>query len=347
MQELGQVLSLVDRETAGDLGPLAAVDAVRVLDEVDDRPRDDLAVEDDREVTGKGRSLVGRGDPSDRAGLPFLGDPAGDLLEGVLAVAGEVEGHIRLVELVEVLLRILDLGSGKGRVVLEDEVAGLRLVVDRLAVGIGRQLVDDDRALGNLLDDALVRDRPALIVVVEVFLRRDRPRDQFMGLLVEEVVLVTGGAVLALVVAWLLGGEVDRVPHRRFGTEADPGAVETFGRRAAGVDPGLADLLRDFRGVGSRPDQAEVTGRSDQVVLPVIEVKPGGFGCAFGRGTDVGRARNAHRDLVGAQSRNLDFGNAELVATGTDDVHRAVHRLGSDFLDLRGRPPCKVSSMPP
>src|SRR5690606_10314675 len=43
-------------------------------------------------------------------------------------------------------------------------------------------------------------------------------------------------------------------------------------------------------------------------------------------------------DLVGTETGNLDLGNTELVAARTDDVHRAIHRLGGDLLDLRGRP---------
>ena len=54
LQELGEVLRLLDVADAGDLGAGAAVDAVGVLLVVDDRPGDDVAVEDDREGVGLG-----------------------------------------------------------------------------------------------------------------------------------------------------------------------------------------------------------------------------------------------------------------------------------------------------
>ena len=48
----------LDREAAGDLRAVAAVDAVRVLLEVDERDRDQLVVEHDREVLGGLRRVV-------------------------------------------------------------------------------------------------------------------------------------------------------------------------------------------------------------------------------------------------------------------------------------------------
>ena len=54
LQDRRQVLRLGDAvEAAGDLGAGAAVDPVRVFGEVDDRPRLDFVVEDDREVAGE------------------------------------------------------------------------------------------------------------------------------------------------------------------------------------------------------------------------------------------------------------------------------------------------------
>src|SRR3712207_2131838 len=71
LQEVRQLLGGLDREAALDLRPVGAVDAVRVLDEVDERRRDDLVVEDDREVLRGG--LGGRARQLLR--LTALGDP--------------------------------------------------------------------------------------------------------------------------------------------------------------------------------------------------------------------------------------------------------------------------------
>ena len=38
-----------------------------------------------------------------------------------------------------------------------------------------------------------------------------------------------------------------------------------------------------------------------------------------------------------AEAGDLDLGDTEAVTAGTDDVDRAVHRFGGDFLDLRRR----------
>ena len=71
-------------EAAGDLGAGAAVDPVGVLGEVDDRPRLDLVVEDDREVAGERFGFFGAGQ-ADRLRLAALGDRAGDVLESLAA----------------------------------------------------------------------------------------------------------------------------------------------------------------------------------------------------------------------------------------------------------------------
>ncbi len=74
--------------------PVATVDPVGVFGEVDDRSRLDFVVEDDREVAGEGARLLGA-DRADRLRLAALGDLAGDVLEGVLALVGEAEGDDR------------------------------------------------------------------------------------------------------------------------------------------------------------------------------------------------------------------------------------------------------------
>ena len=114
-------------------GSGAAVDPVRVLGEVDDRPRVDLVVEDDGEVA---RERLRRSAPAAgpiACGGAALGDPAGDVLEGLAAVVGEAEGDVGLVEFVEV--------PASGSVMSVPESAGRSLqrvparvgVLDRLA----------------------------------------------------------------------------------------------------------------------------------------------------------------------------------------------------------------------
>ena len=70
LQEGGQVLGFLDAvEATGDLRPGAAVDPVGVLGEVDDRPRLDFVVEDDREVARERFGLFGA-DRADRRAWP-------------------------------------------------------------------------------------------------------------------------------------------------------------------------------------------------------------------------------------------------------------------------------------
>src|SRR4029077_14491895 len=95
-----------------DLGAGAAVDPVGVVDEVDDRTRLDRLVENDREVArvGGGRLRVPR-DARWSALQPALGDGLGDVRELLPSLVGEAEGDVRLVELVEVRLRVRDVGA--------------------------------------------------------------------------------------------------------------------------------------------------------------------------------------------------------------------------------------------
>ena len=141
------------REAAGDLGALAAVDPVRVLREVDDRPGLDFVVEDDREVTRE-RFRFFAGHRADRRRLAALGDLAGDFLERLAAVVGEVEGDVRFVEFAVFLLRVGDVGARERRVVLERVPARLGGFVD-LAGFVARVFGDDDRAGRHFDDDAV------------------------------------------------------------------------------------------------------------------------------------------------------------------------------------------------
>ena len=152
LEDLRQVLRGLDREAAGDLGAVLAVDAVRVLAPVDQRRRHELVVERDREV------LRGRlGILAERVVDAALGDPARDRLERLAALVGEVEVDDRLVadRLVEALLRALDVRAGEAGAILDDPPAvGLRVV------RLGALLAQDEDA-GRDLDDlgvgALVR----------------------------------------------------------------------------------------------------------------------------------------------------------------------------------------------
>ena len=126
LEHLREVLGGRDREAAGDLRAGRAVDAVGVLAVVDERDRDELVVERDREVV---RALLRV--RVERVGVvgAALGDLAGDLLERLLALVGEVEGDDRLVAaaLVEVLLGVLDVRAREPGVVADDpEAVGRR-----------------------------------------------------------------------------------------------------------------------------------------------------------------------------------------------------------------------------
>jgi len=77
---------------------------------------------------------------------------------------------------------------------------------------------------------------------------------------------------------------------------------------------------------------------ANDVRFPVIEVQPRRLGRALGRLAEAGRPRDPDRDLVSAEARDLDLGDAELVAAVADLVDRAVDRVGVHRRLLRGRP---------
>ncbi len=91
LQHDRDALGLAHRADAGDLGARVTRDAVRVLGEVDQRERLELAVEDDREVLevvrgiGAGREL--------RERLAAVRERLGDGLELLLAGARELHRH--------------------------------------------------------------------------------------------------------------------------------------------------------------------------------------------------------------------------------------------------------------
>ena len=244
LQELRKVLRLLQREAARDLRAGATVDAVWVVVEVDDGPRDDLPVEDDREGVGLAETRL----------EPPLGDGPGNRLERGTTLIGEVERDVGLPVLVGVLLGVGDVGAGQLRVVLEDEVPRRRVG----GVGVGLVL-DHDRPLGDLEDLLIVlrRDRYALAAeqVAPLVLRAG---DVLATLLLEQVVLRTGRrADVPAGMHLLLGGQLDRVVvlgrrlllevHRR---DRLVGGIERDYVRLEVVEVqlrGLADLRRRSR----------------------------------------------------------------------------------------------------
>ena len=176
-------------ESAGDLGPLAAVDAVRVFGEVDDRPALDFVVEDDREVAGEGPRLFGAR-RADRLRLTALGDLPGDVLEVFPPLVGEFEGDVRFARaLLVFLLRFGDFATRKRRVVLQREPAGLGGFVDFPGFVRG-QFGDQDRARGDLDHEPVFRQFFPGRAFVEVFFDRLRAGEQLVRrFLFEEVVL--------------------------------------------------------------------------------------------------------------------------------------------------------------
>ena len=135
---------------ARDLRAGVAVDALRVLAEVDRRERDDLVVERDREAlerrvlrSPRGQHLLGAA----------LREALRHALERAAALVGELHRHDRLLRaLVGVRLRVFDVRAGELGVVLEHEVARLGVLVLRLLLLVGLHDHDparDHRAPGS------------------------------------------------------------------------------------------------------------------------------------------------------------------------------------------------------
>ena len=151
LEDLRQVLRRGDREAAGDLRAGRAVDAVRVLLVVDERRRDQLVVEHDREVL-RGVAAGRRPGACCRRRAGRSGAVISWNALRPLSVKSNVTIGPPPPLLVEVLLGVLDVGAGQRRVVLDDPpaVRGRRL----LAVLADRALLvaDDEDADGDLED---------------------------------------------------------------------------------------------------------------------------------------------------------------------------------------------------
>ena len=91
-QLVGEVLRGGEREAAGDLGAVGRVDPFGVLPVVDGRHRDQLVVEDDREVL---EACLAWARPAARAFSPRLAISLVTAFEDLAPVAREVEGHVR------------------------------------------------------------------------------------------------------------------------------------------------------------------------------------------------------------------------------------------------------------
>ncbi len=295
LEDEGEVLRLVDRAEALDLGAVAG-DAVGEALVVDLRPRADLVVEHDREVLGNA------------AELPALRESARDVVEAVAAPVGELERHDRLA-LEEVLAgagqpqiltgHLRDRVLGVGRVVVEEVVEVLlRLGNPALPAGAdhGRRATrDHDLALG----------RREVLGVLGHLPRRER---------VDEVFLPVGGPREKLVVR----GE--EVPLRR----RRPLVELVLPRQER-------PQARARNRVAARVDRRPL----DEVRLQVVELELRRLADDLGGAGGVEDAGEVDRDLVGALPADLGLGDAELVDAVADDLDRAIEILIRNLTPLR------------
>jgi hypothetical protein len=305
LERLGQVLGAGDGEAAGDLGPVAPVDPVRVLVEVDVGPRDQLVVQHDGEVLEGALGRLARDLPGD----PALGDVARDLLEGRAALVRELHGHDRLAgaarALVELLLGVGDVGAGERRAVVEHVPPAVE-VLGHLLVGVRLLAPDDHRPLVDLEHLGAFGRAP----------RRQPLGVQVLGGVLGPGAFLAGGVEQEVLV-------VDRV-------------VAGVDRRPSG-GPLHRVVQRGDRGVGDlRVRRVGFPVGPDDVGFPVVEVQLGDFAHLFDGPLGVAGAGQPHRDLVGARALDLGLGHAEGVHALADDVQRPLNGVGGD-LGLLGR----------
>ena len=332
-QELGQVLCFLDREVARDLCAGVPRDPLRVLDEVDDRPGDDLAVEDYREAVREVRRLLGVGDP-DRLRLvpPPLRDPFGDFLERVLSVAREVEGDRDLAGgRVGLLLRAADLITGQlGPVPKQEPTArrALGLVDLGLRVVRRRLLAQDHVAPGDVLDDRALGLGVVGEAQEEVLLLLHRPHARAIGdRLAVRSDRLERALVEEVVVAARRGAEGLAVLFEAFGL--------LFLRLLDRVDQAVEWPLRC---------SVDVRVRRDDVRLEVVEEELRGVADLIDRVLRVLHLREPDRDLGLADPRDLRLGDAERVDPVADDVDGTVDVLAARLWHRR-RPPRLVDQL--
>jgi hypothetical protein len=231
------------------------------------------------------------------------GDRARRVLEGAAAAVRELERDDGLVAalLVEVLLRVADVGARERRVVLDDPPAvGQRR---GLALGVGRRLLvaQDEDALGDREEL-----RPGALAGLErlagLGLRGERlPLEQRAVGLVEDVGARLVGRVVVLVALRIAaGGLLD-------------GPEEPRDRRLAAVD------LRRVR-------PALVV---EDVRFPVVEEELGGRPDLGGRAVGVLDAREVHLEVAPGEQQ-LGLRDAEGVDPLAQEAEGPVERLLGD-----------------
>ena len=281
---------------ARDLGAVAARDAAGVLLEVDRRERLHLAVEDDREVLEEvlGRALpAADGVVEEPAALSLV---AGDLLESLRALAGELHQHDRLARpRVEVLPRPRQLEvptrhlRDLRRLVLEEVEVVLRRepLSGARAVLLSDAALDDDRPLRHREQPVPRRDLPVPLRERDLP-RADRPAHELLPLRTEHVVRL---GVTACGERLLAREEVEELRCR------------------------------------NRLARARVDRGRDEVGLEVEQLQLRGLADDRGRGRRILDARQLDRDLVVALGANLGLRDAELVDARAHDRDRPVEVL--------------------
>ena len=299
LQDLRQVLGRVDRERTRDRGARPAVDPVRVLDVVDRGRRDELVVEHDREMLRDRRP--------ERVVASALGDRARDLLERFAPAVGELEPDDRRVAelLVEVLLRIADVGARQRRVVLHHpEAVGVRSVRAHLLVAHHQDAFRDLHHLGALaLGSVEVLERRLPRV------RRPALAQRTLGIPIERIEpRPVGGAVVAVTLRFAPRG----LPHRLEEPRDRPLLIGVL----IGIGPAVPP---------------------EQIGFPVVEEQLRRRPHLLSRPLGVLDARQIDLDLVPTGLQQLRLGHAERVHPLAHDVHRPLQRLRRDRRLLRRR----------
>ncbi len=279
------------------------------------------------------------GGQADRLRLAALGDLPRDVVEGLAALVGEVEGHRRLPEFVGFLPRVGDLGAREGGFVVERVPAPVLLALDRLAVGVVRLFGDDDRAHRHLQHLALASALAAVDVDVEVFDLVLGAGDQFVrvAFLEQVVARLRRRAGRAVRDRRLLGAELHRPVGVREGAREDQLFVEEPLRWPPRFLPFLFGRLQRPRRRFAAGVAADRLLAAEQVRLPVVEVELRGGADPFGRPFRFGDVGEADRDLGFAEARDLRLGDAQLVDSFADDLDRGVDVRSRDFRHLPGR----------
>ncbi len=243
--------------------------------------------------------------PGNALSTPRWAIVRGDLLERLAAAVGELERDDRLLRLVEVLLRVLDVRAGERRVVGDHPPAvGVR------RLGGGLLVAHHEDALGHL-EDLRVRAllRGQVLALGLAALGRQPVVQRPVRRLVERVeARAVGGVVVAVGLRLAAGGALDRV------LEAGDRLLGV--RVLVRVRPAV--LVEDVR----FPVVEEQLGRGADLALRVLGVLD---------------AWEVDLDLVVAGEQQLGLGDAERVDALAHDVERVLQRLLRDRRLLRRR----------